>query len=64
MFVHFVHMVAQRSIGLEWFLTIATAVIEATREVDIFNVVPDISLQCVFFSTQGALEAWPLILKD
>ena len=45
MFVHFVHMVAQRSIGLEWFLTIATAVIEVTREVDIFNVVPDISLQ-------------------
>ena len=45
MLVHFGHMVVQRSIGLEWFLTIATAVIEVTREVDIFNVVPDISLQ-------------------
>ena len=64
MFVKFEHMVAQRSKGLEWFLTIATAVIEVTREVDIFNVVPDISPQCVFFSTQGALEAWPLIFKD
>ena len=44
MFVKFEHMVAQRSKGLEWFLTIATAVIEVTREVDIFNVVPDIIL--------------------
>ena len=64
MFVKFEHMVAQRSKGLEWFLTIATAVIEVTREVDIFNVVPDISLQRVFLSTQGALEALPLIFKD
>ena len=63
MFVQSVHMLAQRIFALKCLLTMVTIVDEMTREVNAFNMVSDICSVSVFFPTQGALVAWPSILK-
>ena len=57
-------MLAQSIFGLECLFTMVTIVAEVSREVGTFNMVPDIiNKMRVQFSTQGALVAWPPILK-
>ena len=57
-------MLAQSIFGLECLFTMITFVAEVSREVGTFNMVPDIiNKMRVQFSTQGALVAWPPILK-
>ena len=43
-FVHLRKMLAQSHFGLECFLAMVTSVVEMTREVNTFNVIPDIDL--------------------
>ena len=62
--VHFRNMNIQGHFGLECFLAMVTIVAEVTREVNTFNVIPDIDLLRVLLSTQRALEAWLPILKQ
>ena len=61
-------MAAQSLFGLEiqveCFLAMVTRIAEVTREVNTFNVIPDIDLLRVLLSTQRALEAWLPILKQ
>ena len=42
-FVHLRNMLAQSHFGLEYFLAMVTIVAEMTREMNTFNVVPDIT---------------------
>ena len=57
-------MFTQRIFALECFLTMVTIVAKMTREVNTFNVIPDIDLLRVLLSTQRALEAWLPIPKQ
>ena len=57
-------MCAQSIFALECFLAMVTRIAEVTREVNTFNVIPDIDLLRVLLSTQRALEAWLPILKQ
>ena len=57
-------MLAQSIFGLECLFTMVTLIAEVSREVGTFNMVPDIIyMMRVLFPTQGALVAWPPILK-
>ena len=57
-------MLAQSIFGLEYLFTMVTLIAEVSREVGTFNMVPDIIyMMRVLFPTQGALVAWPPILK-
>ena len=58
-----VHMLAQRIFALKCLLTMVTIVDEMTRKVNDFDMVSGIISLSVFFPTQGALVAWPSILK-
>ena len=62
--MHSRHMCAQSIFALECFLAMVTRIAEVTREVNTFNVIPDIDLLRVLLSTQRALEAWLPILKQ
>ena len=62
-FVNLRNMFAQSHFGLECFLAMVTIVAEMTREVNTFNVVPEVAAVRVFFSTYVALVARPPILK-
>ena len=57
-------MNAERIFALKCFLALLTNVAEVTREVNTFNVIPDIYLLRVLLSTQSALEARPPIPKQ
>ena len=61
--VHFRNMNIQGHFGLECFLAMVTIVAEMTREVNAFNVVPEMTDMRVFFSTDVAFVAWPSILE-
>ena len=57
-------MLAQGIFGLEYLFTMVTLIAEVSREVGTFNMVPDIiNKMRVLLSTEGALVAWPPILK-
>ena len=56
-------MCAERIFGLECFLAMVTVVAEITREVNTFNVVPEMTDMRVFFSTDVAFVARPPILE-
>ena len=63
MFVQSALMNGQSFFALKCLFTMVTIVDEMTREVSAFNMVSGIKSVSVFFPTQGALEAWPSILK-
>ena len=56
-------MLAQSHFGLEYFLAMVTIVAEMTREMNTFNVVPEMTDMRVFFSTDVAFVARPSILE-
>ena len=62
-FVHLRNMNAQSHLGLECFLTVVTIVAEMAREVNTFNVIPEMTDMRVFFSTDVALVAKPPVLE-
>ena len=62
--VHFRNMNTHSIFVIECFLAMVTIVAEVTREVNTFNVIPDIDLLRVLLSTQRALEALPPIPKQ
>ena len=55
---------AKGSFTLEGLFTKTTVVTEMSRKVSIFDVIPQIVEMRVFFSTDGALEAYLPILKS
>ena len=61
--MHSRNMSAQSIFGLECLLAMVTIVVEVTREVNTFNVVPYIIDPRVFFSTDVAFVARPPILE-
>ena len=56
-------MFTQRIFALECFLAMVTSVVEMTREVNTFNMVPGIIDNRAFFSTDVAFVAKPPILE-
>ena len=62
-FVHLRNVNAQSIFALECFLAMVTFVAEMTREVNAFNVVPEMTDMRVFFSTDVAFVARPSILE-
>ena len=56
--VQFGHVVAEGSFTLEGLFTKTTVVTEMSRKVSIFDVIPQIVQMRVYFSTDGALEAY------
>ena len=56
-------MCAERIFVLECFLAVVTIVAEMAREVNAFNVVPEMTDMRVFFSTDVALVAKPPVLE-
>ena len=56
-------MFTQRIFALECFLAMVTSVVEMTREVNTFNMVPGIIDNRAFFSTDVAFVARPSILE-
>ena len=62
-FVHLRNVNAQSIFALECFLAMVTFVAEMTREVNAFNVVPEMTDVRVFFSTDVALVAKPPVLE-
>ena len=56
-------MFTKRIFALECFLAMVTFVAEMTREVNAFNVIPEMTDMRVFFSTDVALVAWPPVLE-
>ena len=62
-FVHLRNMNAQSIFALECFLAMITIVAKMTREVNAFNVVPEVTDMRVFFSTDVAFVARLPILE-
>ena len=62
-FVHQRNMNAQSIFTLECFLAMITIVAEMTREVNTFNVVPEMTDPRVFFSTDVAFVARSSVLE-
>ena len=56
-------MNAQRTFAFECLLAVVTIVAEMTREMNTFNVVPEMTDMRVFFSTDVAFVARPSILE-